>query len=148
MKTEYNGIEITYDEGRNEWLFELRGRSRKADSLTLAKEAIDKEPKEKRAQTFPRFEAYFKHYSGWQKVIVTSIAEDPYYRGSGKSFWILGSGGKRSKESDSGLFPVNDHNTALLDAIHAKEKDIEVLEQQKSALYEKLQKATVPQEIA
>ena len=57
MKTVYQDIAIEYDEQSNAWKFELRGRSRGADSLAKAKEAIDKEPVEKR-KPFPKFEAW------------------------------------------------------------------------------------------
>lgn len=146
MKTTYNDIEITYVEGTDNWHFELRGRSRVADSLAKAKEAIDKEPKEKRAQTFPRFKAHIHSYNAWKVVTVTSVAEDNYY-GIGKSFWILDDDGKRSKERDNSLFPVNPHNDALIKQIREKEDEINALDKQKSKLYERLQKTTVPAEI-
>ena len=44
----YEGIEIAYIEGSNDWRFELRGRSRRAESLSKAKEFIDKEPSKKK----------------------------------------------------------------------------------------------------
>lgn len=147
MKTEYGGIEISYDEGRDVWLFELRGRSRSSESLAKAKEAIDKEPKEKRAQTFPRFQAYLWKYSELMTVTVTSLADDNYY-GTGKTFWITDSRGKRSKERDHSLFPVNDHNTAVIEKVKATEKEIEALNAQLTKHKERLQKATVPAEIA
>lgn len=146
MKTEYSGIEIAYDEDRNEWLFDLRGRSRKADSLAKAKEAIDKEPKEKRVQAFPRFEAYNFTYNRLEKVTVTSVAEDGYY-GAGKCFWVTGPDGKRKKERASSLYPVNDHNTVVIEKIMVKKKEIETHEQQISVLNAGLQQAKVPDEI-
>lgn len=147
MKTEYNGIEINYVEGTDDWHFELRGRSRKADSLAKAKEAIDKEPAEKRTQAFPRFQAHFYSYSQWQIVTVTSVAADGYY-GAGTAFWCNEKDGKRRKERDSCLYPVNPHNDALVVAIKEKDKQIEKIEKEKSDLFEKLQKAAVPAEIA
>ena len=144
MKTEYNGIEITYDEGRDKWLFDLRGRSRSADSLAKAKEAIDKEPKEKRVQTFPRFEAYLWAYNELRVVTVTSVAEDGYHQGA--TFWVV-DGDRRKKERDYSLFPVNAHNTKLKDQIIAKEEEIEKINKQITKLRESLQKATVPGEI-
>jgi hypothetical protein len=146
MKTEYNGIEITYDEDRNEWLFELRGRSRRADSLFKAKEAIDKEPKEKRTQTFPRFEAYLWSFSEMKVVTVTSLAEDGYYR-EGQTFWVVDKEGRRRKERNYSLFPVNDHNTALIGKIQAKDAERERIGKEIEGLKEKLQKASMPKEI-
>jgi hypothetical protein len=147
MKTEYSGIEISYDEGRDKWLFDLRGRSRSAESLAKAKEAIDKEPKEKRTQSFPRFEAYHWSYNNFGVVIVTSVADDAYY-GQGKTFWVVEKDGKRKKERDYGLFPVNDHNTAIVNQILEKEKEAEKIAEKISNLRQELQKATVPAEIA
>ena len=145
MKTEYSGIEITYDEGRDNWLFVLRGRSRSAPSLAKAKEAIDKEPKEKRAQTFPRFEAYMWAYDGFKTVTVTSIADDGYH--NGMTFWVSDADGRRRKERDYSLFPVNDHNTAIKDNILAKDAEREALSEAIDALKGGLQKATAPEEI-
>ena len=145
MKTEHNGIEISYDENKNSWLFDLRGRSRSADSLAKAKEAIDKEPKEKRAQTFPRTEAYLWNYEGFKVVTVTSVAEEGYY-GAGKSFWV-NDGTKRKKERFSSLYPVNEHNTDLVDAIKAKDAERERISEQIESLKEKLKPIEVPKEI-
>lgn len=146
MKTAYSDIEITYDEAKDDWSFELRGRSRRAPSLAKAKEAIDKEPTEKRKQTFPKFEAYFWSYNAIKVVTVTSVAEDPYHR-SGSSFWIV-CDGARKKEKDYSLYPVNEYNTALVEQIKAKDAERDLLDEKIKALREDLQKATVPAEIA
>lgn len=145
MKTQYNGIEITYDEDKNIWLFELRGRSRNAGSLAAAKEAIDKVPAEKRA-AFPRFDAYLHRYDGWKNVTVTSVAEERGYGGN-PVFWVS-CGNRRSKEQSTSLYPVNEHNMALLDKINAIDKEIERYEKQKTALLKQMQSATIPAEIA
>jgi hypothetical protein len=145
MKTDYSGIEITYDEGRDKWLFDLRGRSRSADSLTKAKEAIDKEPKEKRTQTFPRFEAYMWAYDGFKTVTVTSLADDGYHNGT--TFWVSDADGRRRKERDYSLFPVNDHNTAIKEKIVAKEAEREAVLEAIKTLNNGLQKASVPAEV-
>ncbi len=147
MKTEYNEIEISYDEGRDRWLFELRGRSRSADSLAKAKEAIDKEPAEKRQQTFPRFQAYFWRYDDLKVVTVTSIAEEASY-GKSKVFWVMDKDNRRSKELQHSLFPVNEHNTKIIEAVKAKEAEVEKLQEDIRALRETLQQATVPAEVA
>lgn len=146
MKTQYKDIEISYVEGTNDWHFELRGRTRKADSLSKAKEAIDKEPPEKRAQTFPRFEAYLWSYSELKTVTVTSAAEDGYY-GATKAFWVTDKQGQRRKERESSLFPVNDHNTELIGQIKAKDAERERINKEIEGLKEKLQTASMPKEI-
>ncbi len=146
MKTVYNSIEINYVEGTDDWHFELRGRSRTAPSLARAKEAIDKEPVQKRTQTFPRFEAYLLSYQGFKTVTVTSIAEDRYNY-NGASFWVQGEGG-RKKERDILLFPVNDHNTAIIEQIKATEAERDKLGEKVENLKGGLQKAAVPAEIA
>lgn len=147
MKTEHSGIEITYNEVKDRWEFELRGRSRSADSLAKAKEAINKEPVEKRKQAFPRFDAYLNRYqNGWGVVSVTSVA-DAGYR-SGEYFWISNAQRGREKESASSLFPVNEHNTRIVDEIKRFESQIETCQEQVSKLIGKLQMATVPKEIA
>lgn len=146
MKTEYDGIEIEYIEGTNDWHFELRGRRRKADSLAKAKDAIDKEPKEKRAP-FPRFDCYRFRYSREPEVVtVTSIAEDQYDKGT--TFWVSEKDGKgRSKEKDIYLHPVNDHNDALLAQIKAKQAEGAAIDKEIGALKAKLQIATIPESV-
>lgn len=143
MKTEYQGIEISYHEGKDVWQFELRGRSRQAETLSKAKEAIDKEPKEKRV-AFPRFEAHLLAYNGWERVTVTSVAEERSY---GVQFWTTkGKNGDRRKESQSSLYPVNAHNDAIVEKHKAKAAAIEKLEEEKRALLEKMQQAEIPAE--
>lgn len=146
MKTEYSGIEISYVEGTNDWHFELRGRSRRAESLAKAREAIDKEPKEKRTQTFPKFDAYQWSYGGIKTVTVTSLADNNAYSG-GVDFWTTGPEGRR-KEHDYSLFPVNDHNTALVKKIQAKEAEKDAIDKAITELRKTLQKATVPAELS
>ena len=146
MKTVHNSIEISYNEEKDVWEFTLRGRSRSAQSLSKAKEAIDKEPPEKRTQTFPRFDAYIFTYGHEDKIVsVTSIADDPYRATT--YFWISSKDKSRSKEPASNLFPVNEHNTGVVAEIRRVRKEIDGLEKQKAAWHAKLQCATVPKEI-
>jgi hypothetical protein len=49
----YKGIEISYDERSDKWLYTLRGKDRSADILVNAKKAIDK-PAPKDAEPFDR----------------------------------------------------------------------------------------------
>ena len=144
MKTTYNDIEISYIEGSDTWEFELRGRSRSAPSLTKAKEAIDKVPAEKRAP-FPKFDAYVLKYGGTAIVTVTSVAEKDY---SGKpQFWVS-ENGRRSKERAYSLFPVNEHNTALIKELKEIEEAKNKLDEKRSSIAKNLQEATVPAECA
>ena len=146
VNTTHSGIEITYKEEDNRWYFELRGRSRNAESLTKAKEAIDKEPSEKRKQVFPRFDAYRINSWGWDLVSVTSVA-DAGYR-SGEYFWVNSKKRGREKESALSLVPVNDQNSITMKEINAIEEQIASLEEVKSKRFERLQCATVPKELA
>lgn len=144
MKTLYNAIEISYNEENDRWEFELRGRARSAESLAKAKEAIDKEPKEKRTQVFPRFDAYrFRYGDEISIVTVTSVADTRY---SGVEFWITGKDG-RSKERASQLYPVNEKNTAIVTEIKRINAQIEGLDKAKATQHTKLQSATVPKEL-
>ena len=147
MNVEHSGIAIEYKESDNRWYFELRGRSRNAESLAKAKEAIDKEPAEKRKQTFPRFDAYRNGYSqGWQIVSITSVADAGYRHGT--YFWIQNQKKEREKVSADDLFPVNEHNDKIMAVLKEFEKQIAALKKQKEAQQAKLQCATVPKEIA
>lgn len=146
MKTIHSGIEIEYREQDNRWYFELRGRSRSADSLSKAKEAIDKEPTPKRTQQFPKFTAYRFNYAGIHRVTVTSVAEGTSYRGS-PSFWITNSEGGRSKEYASSLAPVNPHNDRLVNEIEALNKEQEAINEKIKVAKSNLEWAKVPAEI-
>lgn len=146
MKTTYHEIEIAYDESDDRWHFDLRGRKRSAETLSKAKEAIDKEPAEKRKQVFPRFEAY--KLSTWDNseiVTVTGLGDEAW-RGQ-PQFWIVDKSGKRSKEHASSLFPVNEKNTAIVACIIDLKKQIVALEESKSKQRERLQAAVVPKEL-
>lgn len=147
MKTTHNEIEITYNEDKDRWDFELRGRQRSAESLAKAKEAIDKEPVEKRKQVFPRFAAYLKkNWEGYVTVTVTSMA-DAGYRG-GIYFWIAMKDGTRQKEGAESLFPVNEKNTSIIAEIARLDAMVAALKEKISAQQGKLQSATVPKELA
>ena len=146
MKTTYNDIEISYVEGDNRWHFELRGRSRSAESLAKAKEAIDKEPIEKRKQKFPRFDAYFFQYGENPIIVTVTGVSEEYYRAS-PQFWITNEG-KRSKEHVSSLYPVNAENGAIVNEIISIKKQADQLEKARVAQMAKLEVATIPKEIA
>jgi hypothetical protein len=146
VKQIYEGIEIAYDEDGNTWKFELRGRARSAESLTKAKEAIDKEPAEKRKQTFHKFDAYvFSYHGGYKIATVTSVAEGGW-RGD-LSFWIS-QDGKRSKERAANIFPVNAHNTKLIEERKILDAKIEALQEEAGEVSAKLECAKMPTELA
>lgn len=86
MKTNYNGTDIAYQERENNWIFELRGRERVAESLAAAKEAIDK-PYSAKADgpQFERFPAWVKYDGTLRLCTVTSEAYSRYHS---KMFWI------------------------------------------------------------
>lgn len=56
----HNGVTITYSEVENKFVFELRGRERKVDSLREAREAIDK-PAPKVKKPFEQTIGKMKH---------------------------------------------------------------------------------------
>jgi hypothetical protein len=141
IKITHSEVEITYIEGSDEWEFELRGRTRRAPSLTKAKEAIDKEPAEKR-KPFPTFKAYRKRRGEFKEVTVTSLAESQSW---GNEWWVNGEkydGDKkpsRFKESERELFVITPENESMI--VHIKELDgqIEKLAEQREAIYSKME---------
>ena len=141
MKTTYNEIEITYREDGNDWEFELRGRTRTAESLAKAKELIDKEPAEKK-KPFPRFKAYKISYNREVSVVnITSGADEGY---GGKQFWIVDAKGSRSKEQAKYLYPVNPKNDALLVDRREIEAKMTALSNELEAVTKKMETATMP----
>ena len=117
----HDNITIEYIEADNVFRFELRGRERKAESLTQAKEWIDKPaPVKKPTKKFERFQVVFSGgYMGYHKrsrsvVTVTSVAEDRYHhdKNNPSAAWVLKAGGERSKESVTHLYPIHPTNTA------------------------------------
>lgn len=146
MKTTHHEIEIAYDESDDLWHFDLRGRKRSAPTLSKAREAIDKEPAEKRKQVFSRFGAYlFKYPCGYEIVTITGLAEEAL--GRLLKFWVADKAGNRSKEYANSLFPVNDKNTAIVANIANLQKQIDDLEEKKNKQHERLQAAVVPTEL-
>jgi hypothetical protein len=113
----YCDIEITYNEGADCWQFELRGRSRSAESLAKAKEAIDKPaPSEKQEPPFNRAKAYksesWTNDGDFSLVDVTSIAEGNGFSTS-VNLWVVANG-KREKVGLEKLFAVSAENDALI----------------------------------
>ena len=145
IKLTHNGVEITYDEGRNLFCFELRSRARTADSLRAAKEAIDK-PRPKEKKPFTRFKAWrSRPYSmEWEPVEVTSIAEARY--GSATEAWITDKKGSREKTGAYSLFPCNEQNNELIASMLEVQKKIDTLTKEFAALKEKLKAYEIPKE--
>jgi len=148
----YQDIKIEYLEDVNKWRFELRGRERKAESLTQAKEWIDKpEPAKKASKTFKRFEALF--CKGWNSygtlghdkkdrivVTVTSAAHDVYRNTNTPSAaWILNAG-ERSKEAVEKLFEISDENTQKWERFDALSAQIENLKKEAEKLLKSIKR--------
>lgn len=119
VTVQHSGIAVEYLEESNKWRFELRGRERNADSLTQAKEWIDKpEPEKKPSKNFKRFEVVCCNgYSGPLKrnrivVTVTSIASDRYRddKSNPSAAWVLKSDGERAKQGVHSLYPIHETN--------------------------------------
>lgn len=131
----HNKVEIAYDEKSNRWLFELRGRSRSAESLAKAKEYIDKPVTEKEESTFKPVDIWVGARFGreFEKAKATSVAERSY---DSDYLWVVREECKtRSKERASECFPRDEANTRNV------EKWLE-LEKQKDALREQQEKIT------
>lgn len=139
LKTQHNGIEITYNEKLNRWEFELRGRERSTDTLALAKAAIDKpEPKDK--PPFKRCKAYTEHTwsgDGFQTVEVTSVANTHDWQET--EYWIVTEKAQRQKISRHSLYPVNEKNSDLMAKIVSLDHQRDDLLNEREALKKKLQ---------
>ena len=145
MNTKYNDIDITYEESDNRWHFELRGRQRSAESLSKAKEYIDKPVNTKEEKPFQRVRVYTTgRYGGDEFKIgeVTSVAESSPYS-STKEVWVAfesqsKSSFRRNKEREkcaaNRCFPISEKNTALINQIKEVDKQIESLEEKNRGL--------------
>lgn len=138
-KVIYEGIDISYVEASNRWRFELRGRERSAESLSKAKEVIDKpEPGEKKP--FTRMKAFLIRYDGIHLVEVTSIAENDGSRSL--YLWVM-EGQTRRKESASSLCVDSSSNRGKLDEMKKLRKEIAEKEKAASAILASLDRITV-----
>lgn len=131
VKVTYDGVEIVYSEREDKWVFELRGRERKAESLAKAKGAIDKpDPKEKDKKPFERCKAYKVNNWGdndFRVVEVTSIADSPTWS-RGNQVWIM-DGGQRRKEDAGNLAIISAENTAKVSEWAVRKVEIDQLEE-------------------
>lgn len=137
IKHTHSGVVIFYNENRNTWDFVLRGRDRSSESLTLAREAIDK-PVPKTTKEFEKIQAWeFRYGYSPSKVEVTGIG-DKTYEGEW-NVWIKDSGGRRRKENPSyTIYPANANNDALAELIIGKHKEIKRITSEIADLSKKL----------
>jgi hypothetical protein len=153
VKTTYNGTEITYNERTDRWEFELRGSSRSAETLSKAKEVIEK-PAPKDKTPFTRTPAFYRGYSGdgYQKVEVTSIANSSSLYG-GKEVWVSiptanakrGDGRpERTKVRTSDLRAYVPENVELVDKMRVTSDAIAKLENEKTRLAEQMKAFELP----
>jgi len=117
MKTTYREIEITYQEQENNWLFELRGKERTAESLTAAKAAIDAPPP-KEKDSFDKIEAWVYEGNTFKRCTVTSKAHCRY---DDNRYWVSLAEGvtkrgcmKRFQANHYNIFPVSPENDKLI----------------------------------
>ena len=136
MKTTYNEIEIEYNEQENIWVFTLRGRERKVNSLIAAKAAIDTPPRDKKdADTFERRKAFLKKWnSAIVEVEVTSMAVSRY---GSLEFWVSDNG-TRCKVRNCDLAAHTPQNAARVANLAALEIEIDRLVGQKNKLRDAL----------
>lgn len=138
----HNGTVVTYNENNNRWEFTLRGRDRSTESLTLAREAIDK-PDPKKAKPFEKIAAWFMKYGdNIEKVEVTGIGEKSRYSSSSHEVWIKTSNG-RNKQDVHYLKPSNEKNDSIIAQMLARRESIAKLEKE----FEKLKSSLEPLKI-
>lgn len=131
IKVEYNGTEITYNEANARWEFTLRNRDRYAETLTKAREAIDK-PVPEKAKPFERVQCWYEGYDGWEKVMVTSVAERRW--GDQYKLWVMDSKKNRSKQWNTSLFPCGPCNNEVVAAISTLKTQINELTDKRDKL--------------
>jgi hypothetical protein len=155
IKVTHNEVDITYNEGKNEWEFVLRGRFRSAPSLTKAREAISKESKEKKG-AFERFNALLlKAYSSGDatEVTVTSFAGFSSYE-KAPQWWVSYSvdrgysrlDSRREKVDGSELLEIGPKTTELLAAAKEINKNIHELTARRAKILESIPRIPGPTE--
>lgn len=154
MNFTYEGIEVTYNEAKDQWEFELRGRSRSAPSPAKAKEFIDKEPSPMKAKPFPRFNAYLFRDGQMDSIVeVTSIAQ----RAEGRDgefgyseFWIQsqktpGHSRERSKVRQYLLRAITPENDAIIAKMTALREQLSSLRAQHTELGKTVTMIRIPE---
>ena len=140
IKVVHNETEILYNEHTNVWEFVLRGRSRTAESLTKAREFIDKEPAAKKEKLFEPFDALICHYGhDYRTVRVTSCAGLGY---GGKLEWWISYDGKRTKMD--GIYGITPENQKRIAHIEGLRKQVAALEEEILATHRSLELVSVP----
>lgn len=140
----HRGVVITYNENSNRWQFTLRGRDKSAESLSLARAAIDK-PEPKSAKPFAKIEAWEYRNDAPERVTVTGIAEKGW-RGM-PEVWIKDAGGNRRKEDpESRIYPATDNNNEVFAKITEKYAAIRALDDECSKLRSKLATLKIEEE--
>lgn len=144
VKVTYNNIEIGYNEDKNIWEFELRGRARTAPSLQQAKESIDKLVRAaKKESTFEKCQAWFLMYGErFLNVDVTSYAG---FFGCNHEFWtFIHEFKRRERRSNRELFKVNDHNEKLKSEYESNLRKIALLYEANAAIIKQMQVIEAP----
>lgn len=142
----YEGISIAYIERSDEWEFELRGRTRRAPSLSKAKELINKEPAEKRVKPWEPFQCYqWERYGseGVTKSTVTSCAGRARYS-NGIEWWVKTSKGKREKVSTDQLFAITPDNDKRIAEWKELDAQIDELQAKQAKLRASLKQIETP----
>lgn len=140
--TTYRGVEITYNEHSDSWLFTLRGRDKTASSLTNAKAAIDKPaPKE---NNFVKFRAWLAlGYDDFdlKEATVTGDAGVNFRR---QDVWIKDAQGTRRKVSLDSVFADTPDNIAAMARMKEQNEIVKAARKSRYDLKEKMEKATLP----
>jgi hypothetical protein len=146
IKTTYNGVEITYDEGRDRWVYTLNGRERSAESLTKAKAAVHRPPAKAEQKRWEAFDAF---YAPWydrtlRPVRVTSVAQKTGWQ-KNEQVWIVNNG-RREKVDSTLLFAVTDANRQRINEIREKIAAEEALSKEINRLRNALEPISIPKE--
>ena len=153
MQFEHSGITVSYDEKKDNWTFQLRGRLRTAPTPAKAKEFIDKEPAPDKAKPFQRFKAYvldspYSTTGNVDIVEVTSMAESPSYITMTQEFWVRTTQEfwVRTKISCDRLLVISAANEDLLQEMRSIRAQVSQLNDAAKLLNTKLERIPVPKD--
>lgn len=147
IKKTYRDVEIVYVERDDKWNFTVNGRERNSDSLTQAKESIDRSlDYERKERPWKAFAAYHQDYNrDFEPVTVTSVADRGYE--SATYFWISKTKNgkkKRSKESEFELFAATPENEQKIARWRELDKEIDRLNAERRQLVEGMEHVKAP----